>query len=51
MTKTLDNNAIWNEAAKGGLLLGGVSVGCLTLKELAAVSGSDFLVTAAAVIL
>jgi hypothetical protein len=51
MTKTLDNNAIWNEAAKGGLLLGGVSVGCLTLKELAAVSGSNFLVTAAAVIL
>ena len=51
MTKTLDNNAIWNEAAKGGLLLGGVSVGCLTLKELAAVSGSNFLITAAAVIL
>ena len=51
MTKTLDNNAIWNDAAKGGLLLGGVSVGCLTLKELAAVSGSNFLVTAAAVIL
>lgn len=51
MTKTLDNNAIWNEAAKGGLLLGGVSVGCLALKELAAVSGSNFLVTAAAVIL
>ena len=51
MTKNLDNNAIWNEAAKGGLLLGGVSVGCLTLKELAAVSGSNFLVTAAAVIL
>lgn len=51
MTKTLDNNAMWNEAAKGGLLLGAVSVGCLTLKELATVSGSEFLMTAAAVIL
>lgn len=51
MTKTLDNNAIWNEAARGGLLLGSVSVGCLALKELATMSGSNFLMTAAAVIL
>ena len=51
MNKTLDNNALWNEAAKGGLLLGGVSVGCLVLKELAGQSGSNFLLTAAAVIL
>jgi hypothetical protein len=51
MTKTLDNSAIWNEAAKGGLLLGGVSVGSLALKELATMSGNNFLMTAAAVIL
>ena len=42
---------MWNEAAKAGFLLGGVSIGCLLLKELAAVSGSSFLLQAAAIIL
>ena len=46
-----DNTIIWNEAARAGLLFGAVSVGCLGLKELATLSGSNFLVTAAAVIL
>ena len=51
MSKTLDNTTLWNEAAKAGALLGAVSVGCLVLKELASQSGSNFLMTAAAVIL
>ncbi len=51
MKRQLDNTALWNEAAKAGALLGLVSVGCLLLRELAAVSGVDFLVTASAVIL
>lgn len=46
-----DNTIIWNEAARAGLLFGAVSVGCLVLKELAALSGINFLVQAAAVIL
>lgn len=51
MNKMLDNSSLWNEAAKGAALLGAVSVGCLVLKELAGQSGSNFLITAAAVIL
>ena len=51
MKKTLDNNTLWNEAAKAGAFLGAVSVGCLALKEWAGTSGSNFLITAAAVIL
>lgn len=51
MGKRLDNTALWNEAAKGGALLGAVSVGCLCLKEWATVSGSAFLMQAAAIIL
>ncbi|MBR4775127.1 MAG: hypothetical protein IK008_03425 [Bacteroidales bacterium] len=51
MNKTLDNTSSWNEAAKTGAYLGGISVGCLALKELAAASGSTFLVQAAAIIL
>ena len=51
MSKELDNTTLWNEAAKAGFLLGGVSIGCLLLKELAAVSGSSFLLQAAAIIL
>lgn len=51
MKKILDNTAMWNEAAKGGALFGAVSVGCLTLKELASFSGSTFLAQAAAIIL
>ena len=48
---SFDNTTIWNEASKAGLLFGAVSVGCLVLKELAALSGINFLVQAAAVIL
>ncbi len=51
MSKTLDNNTLWNEAAKAGAFLGGTSVGCLALKEWAGTSGNNFLITAAAVIL
>ncbi len=51
MKGKLDNTTLWNEAAKAGALLGLVSVSCLVLKELAGMSGSAFLVQAAAVIL
>lgn len=51
MSKTLDNTALWNEAAKAGAYFGAVSVGCLALKEWAGTSGNNFLITAAAVIL
>ena len=51
MKQTLGNTTLWNEAAKTGAFLGAVSVGCLTLKELAAVSGSAFLVQAAVIVL
>ena len=51
MKRTMDNNAVWNEAGKGALYLGGLSVLCLSLKEVSALSGSNFLMTAAAVIL
>lgn len=51
MSKTMDNNAVWNEAGKGALYLGGLSVLCLSLKEASALSGSTFLMTAAAIIL
>ncbi len=46
-----DNTVIWNESAKAGLLFGAVSVGCLVLKELSALSGVNFLIQAAAVVL
>lgn len=51
MKGTIDNTSIWNEAAMAGAAFGGVSIGCLLLKELSAASGSTFLVTAAAIIL
>ena len=51
MKRRLDNSTLWNEAAKAGALLGGVSVGCLVLKELAAGSGNSFLITAASILL
>ncbi len=51
MSKILDNTILWNEAAKAGALFGVVSVGCLALKELAGLSGSSFLLQAAAIIL
>lgn len=47
----IDNNTIWNEAAKAGAWLGAVSIGCLLLKEGAALSGSSFLIQAATIIL
>ena len=46
-----DNTVIWNESAKAGLLFGAVSVACLVLKELAALSGSNFLIQAATIVL
>ena len=51
MKKTLDNNTLWNEAAKAGAYLGAVSVGCLALKEWAGTSGSSFLIQAASIVL
>ena len=51
MKGSIDNTILWNEAAKAGAAFGAVSIGCLMGKELAALSGSAFLVTAAAVIL
>jgi len=51
MNGKLDNTHLWNEAAKAGLLFGLVSVSCLALKELATLSGSTFLVQAAAIVL
>ena len=51
MKGKLDNTLLWNEAAKAGALLGLVSISCLALKELAGMSGSAFLVQAAAIIL
>ena len=51
MKGTIDNGILWNEAAKAGAAFGAVSIGCLMGKELSALSGSSFLVTAAAVIL
>lgn len=47
----IDNNTIWNEAAKAGAWLGAVSIGCLLLKEGAVLSGSSFLIQAATIIL
>ena len=49
--KALDNNTIWNEAAKAGALFGAISIGCLLLKELAALSSSSFLISAASIVL
>lgn len=51
MKRTLNNTALWNEAAKAGFFFGLISVGCLLLKELAGVSGSAFLQQAALIIL
>lgn len=51
MKGKLDNTILWNEAAKAGVLFGFVSVSCLALKELAGMSGSNFLTQAAFIIL
>ena len=47
----LDNKTLWNEAGRVGFVFGGFSSLCLLLKEGAALTGSDFLVQAAAIIL
>lgn len=47
----LDNNTLWNEAAKAGFLFGLFSSACLLGKEWAALSGSNFLNQAAAIVL
>ena len=51
MKNKMDNTAVWNEAGKGARYLGGLSVLCLSLKEVSALSGSNFLITAASIIL
>lgn len=51
MKERVDNTILWNSAAKVGLMLGAVSVGCLTLKEAAGTSGNSFLQQAATIIL
>ena len=47
----LDNKTLWNEAGRVGFVFGGFSTLCLLLKEGAALTGSEFLVQAAAIIL
>ena len=47
----LDNKSLWNEAGRVGFVFGGFSTLCLLLKEGAALTGSSFLVQAAAIIL
>ena len=47
----LDSKTLWNEAGRVGFVFGGFSSLCLVLKEGAALTGSNFLVTAAAIIL
>ncbi len=51
MNGTIDNTSLWNEAAKAGAALGAVSIGCILGKELSVLSGSTFLIQAAAIIL
>lgn len=51
MKQTLDKNHLWNEAAKGGALLGLLSVACLSLKEVLTLTGNTFLMTAAGILL
>ena len=47
----LDSKTLWNEAGRVGFVFGGFSSLCLVLKEGAGLTGSSFLVTAAAIIL
>ncbi|MBR6864307.1 MAG: hypothetical protein IKM75_11065 [Bacteroidales bacterium] len=47
----LDNKSLWNEAGRVGFVFGGFSSLCLLLKEGAALTGSNFLIQAAAIIL
>ena len=47
----LDSKTLWNEAGRVGFVFGGFSSLCLVMKEGAALTGSTFLVQAAAIIL
>ena len=47
----LDSKTLWNEAGRVGFVFGGFSSLCLVLQEGAALTGSTFLVQAAAIIL
>ena len=47
----LDSKTLWNEAGKTGLVFGLFSSVCLGLREASALTGSNFLVQAAAIIL
>lgn len=47
----LDNKTLWNEAGRIGFVFGGFSSLCLALKEASGLTGSTFLVQAAAIIL
>lgn len=47
----MEKNTIWNEAAKAGLVFGGFSSLCLSLKELAGLSGSNILIQFTAFVL
>lgn len=47
----LDGKTLWNEAGRVGFVFGGFSSLCLILKEASALTGSTFLVQAAAIIL
>lgn len=51
MNTSVDNKTLWNEAARVGMVFGLFSSACLGLKEASALTGSTFLVTAAAIIL
>lgn len=51
MKPTLDNKAIWNEAAVAGMLFGAVSIACIMGKEAAAMSGKAFLTSLGSIVL
>ena len=51
MKPTLDNKAIWNEAAVSGMLFGAVSIACLMGKQGSAMTGNAFLTQLAGIVL
>lgn len=51
MKEKAENKQIWNEAARVGILFGAFSSVCLLLKEASALTGSTFVVKAAAIVL
>ena len=51
MKEKIDNTALWNEAARMGLVFGVFSSVCLLLKNLSELSGSSFLIQAAFIVL